>query len=161
MAEEKQSTDVNQLKKIVAMMVENDIVEVEIINGDDKIYFRRPEPQSQFVNAVPMQQAPVAAMQAAPAAAAPVAVAAAPAVEDNLPTIKSPIVGTFYSAPSPDSEPYAKVGGKVTPDTVVCIVEAMKVMNEIKAETSGTIVEILVQNGEAVEYDQPLFKIKS
>jgi len=73
--------------------------------------------------------------------------------------IKSPIVGTFYSAPSPDSEPFVEVGSKIEENSVVCIVEAMKVMNEIKAEVSGTIVEILVKNGEAVEYGQVLFKV--
>lgn len=74
--------------------------------------------------------------------------------------IKSPIVGTFYSAPSPDSKPYLTIGSKVNPDTIICIIEAMKVMNEIKAEASGTIVEILCKTGEAVEYGQVLFKVK-
>ena len=74
--------------------------------------------------------------------------------------VKSPIVGTFYATPSPDSESYVEVGSTVEPQTVVCIIEAMKVMNEIKAETSGTIAEILVTNGQAVEYGQVLFRIK-
>ena len=74
--------------------------------------------------------------------------------------IKSPIVGTFYATPSPDSEPYVDIGTEVSPQTVVCIIEAMKVMNEIKAETTGTIVKILVTNGQAVEYGQVLFKVR-
>jgi acetyl-CoA carboxylase biotin carboxyl carrier protein len=77
-----------------------------------------------------------------------------------LVVIKSPIVGTFYATPSPDSDPFVEVGSQVDAQTVVCIVEAMKVMNEIKAETSGTIAEILVSNGQAVEYGQALFKVK-
>jgi acetyl-CoA carboxylase biotin carboxyl carrier protein len=85
-----------------------------------------------------------------------------PAAEQpaNLHEIASPMVGTFYRAPSPDSAPYVELGQKVTPDTVVCIIEAMKVMNEIKAETTGTIVEILVENGKSVEFGQPLFRVK-
>ncbi len=79
---------------------------------------------------------------------------------ENLVEIKSPIVGTFYATPSPKSEDYVEPGSTVKPQTVVCIIEAMKVMNEIKAETSGTIVEILVTNGQAVEYGQVLFKVK-
>ncbi len=95
--------------------------------------------------------APVGAPDAAPAATA---------VRDDLLEIKSPIVGTFYEAPSPDSDPYVEIGAHVDAQTVVCIVEAMKVMNEIKAEISGTIVEKRVANGQAVEYGQVLFKVK-
>jgi len=83
-----------------------------------------------------------------------------PQQAEDLVEIKSPIVGTFYVAPSPDSEPYVELGSAVKSQAVVCIIEAMKVMNEIKAETSGTIVEILVTNGQAVEYGQVLFKVK-
>jgi len=80
--------------------------------------------------------------------------------EEDLVEIKSPIVGTFYATPSPDSEPCVDIDSEVSPQTVVCIIEAMKVMNEIKAETSGTIVSILVTNGQAVEYGQVLFKVR-
>jgi acetyl-CoA carboxylase biotin carboxyl carrier protein len=79
---------------------------------------------------------------------------------EGLAEIKSPLVGTYYATPSPDSEHYVEVGSTVDPQTVVCIIEAMKVMNEIKAETSGTIIEVLVTNGQAVEYGQVLFKVK-
>jgi len=79
--------------------------------------------------------------------------------EEKLLEIKSPLVGTFYATPSPDSEPFVEVGSKVEENSVVCIIEAMKVMNEIKAEVSGTIAEILVKNGEAVEYGQVLFRV--
>ncbi|MHC5083696.1 MAG: acetyl-CoA carboxylase biotin carboxyl carrier protein [Planctomycetota bacterium] len=95
------------------------------------------------------------------AAAAPAAAPAADAAPaDDGPAIVSPIVGTFYQAASPDSEAYVKVGDTVTEDTTVCIIEAMKVMNEIKAETSGTITEILCKDGQAIEYGQALFKLK-
>lgn len=116
--------------------------------------------------------APVAVVQAAPVAAssvAPPVQTAAPVVEAETPTadsdaglfkITSPIVGTFYGAPGPDKEPYVKEGSKVTPESVVCIVEAMKLMNEIQAETSGEVVKIYVENGQPVEYGQPLFGIK-
>jgi acetyl-CoA carboxylase biotin carboxyl carrier protein len=134
-------------------MIENDLVEVEIADGDSKIHLKRPgHSQPQF--AAPMHYAP--AMPAAAAAAAP---SAAP-VADNLVDIPSPIVGTFYAAPSPDSPPFAKAGDRVNPETVVCIIEAMKVMNEIKAEKSGVIEKVMVTNGQAVEFGQALFKIK-
>lgn len=158
MAEEKKTTDLKHLEQIVAMMVKNDLVEVEIKDGDNKIHLRRPEPQQMTAIPMhaPMMHAPVNYPVAAPAASAP----AAEVKDENLITIKSPIVGTFYSSPSPDSPAYAKVGDKVNPETVVCIIEAMKVMNEIKAEASGTITEIVAQNGQAIEYGQILFKLK-
>lgn len=105
---------------------------------------------------------PVAPLQAAAYPAAPVAAAsAAPAPEaSNLREIKSPMVGTFYSASSPDAAPYVSAGQEVTPDTVVCIVEAMKVMNEIKAEVGGVIAEVCAENGKPVQFGQPLFRLK-
>ena len=108
--------------------------------------------------------APVPVAHAAPApvaaAAAPAAAAAAPAAASNLKEIKSPMVGTFYSSPSPEAAPFVSVGQTVTPDTVVCIIEAMKVMNEIKAEVSGTIAEIGADNGKPVQFGQALFRVK-
>lgn len=104
------------------------------------------------------------AVAAAPIAAAPAPAAAAPAaavpVPSNLKEIKSPMVGTFYTSPSPESPAYVSVGQEVTPDTVVCIVEAMKVMNEIKAEVAGTIAEICADNGKPVQFGQALFRVK-
>lgn len=112
--------------------------------------------------------APAQIIQAAPAAAAAVATAAtAPAVEapaaeeEGISLIKSPMVGTFYSSPSPDSAAFVDVGSRVKADSVVCIIEAMKVMNEIQSEIGGTITEMLVENGDAVEYGQPLYKVKT
>ena len=106
--------------------------------------------------------APAAAPVAAAAGAAPAAAAAAPAAggEENLTPIPSPLVGTFYRASSPDADPFVQVGSRVNKDTVVCIIEAMKVMNEIKAEKAGIIREICIENAETVEFAQVLFKIE-
>ena len=105
-----------------------------------------------------LQAAPAAAPAPAPAAAAPEN--AAPAEEVGVSLVKSPMVGTFYRSPSPDSPAFVDVGAKISDDSVVCIIEAMKVMNEIQAETKGTIIEILVENGDSIEFGQPLFKVK-
>jgi acetyl-CoA carboxylase biotin carboxyl carrier protein len=149
--------DLKKVKELIELMLENDLVEVEIEEGESKIHLKRPGHwQPQFSAAPPMHFAPAAS--APPTAGAP---APAAAQEDNLADITSPIVGTFYATPSPDSEPYVKVGDHVNPDTVVCIIEAMKVMNEIKAEKSGTIEKIMVSNGQAVEFNQVLFKIRA
>ena len=154
--------DVQKIKELIKIMKENDLVEIDIQHGDDRVALRRAQPQ----------QAPATApiMASLPGAAAPIMVpqGQTPAVgqtpantgREGLLEIKSPIVGTFYEAPSPDSEPYVEPGGHVDPQTVVCIIEAMKVMNEIKAEVSGTIVERTVKNGQAVEYGQVLFRVR-
>ncbi len=142
-------------------MRQNDLLEVEIKHGEDRIFLKRYQPQSATipggVTVVPMvgPQPPIAAQGvSAPSVHVPAK------KEENLVEIKSPIVGTFYATPSPDSEPYVEIGSQVTPQTVVCVIEAMKVMNEIKADTSGKIVEVLVTNGQAVEYGQVLFRVK-
>jgi len=114
---------------------------------------------AQIIQAAPAQQA-VAPLPVAASAATPTE-AAAPAEEKGISVIKSPMVGTFYRAASPESPSFTDVGKKVGNDSIVCIIEAMKVMNEIQAEMSGTITEVLIENGEAVEYGQPLFKIKT
>ncbi|AQQ71985.1 Biotin carboxyl carrier protein of acetyl-CoA carboxylase [Limihaloglobus sulfuriphilus] len=154
------AVDIEKMKELTTVMSENNICELEIINDDNKIYLRRPEPQAPVMQS----PAPVAAPVVMPAAASANAPAAAPAadesVDDGLAEIISPIVGTFYTSPSPDADPFVKKGDKVSDESVVCIVEAMKVMNEIKAELSGVIEEILVSNGEAVEFGQPLFKVR-
>ncbi len=159
-------TDLKKIKEIIEIMKENELLEVEIKHGDDKIFLKRHQPQSDVVGAVSamptMRPEPGAVSAHAGGAEALIqtyASQAEPDVED-LVEIKSPIVGTFYATPSPDSEPYVEVGSTVNPQTVVCIIEAMKVMNEIKADKSGTITEICVTNGQAVEFGQVLFKVK-
>lgn len=143
-------------------MKDNELVEVEIKHGDDKIFLKRSQGQ-QIVNQVPVMRIDPGSVavnpQTSEISSQPAAAQPLPGAED-LSEIKSPIVGTFYATPSPDSDPYVEVGAAVGPQTVVCLIEAMKVLNEIKAETSGTIVEVLVTNGQAVEYGQPLFKVK-
>lgn len=138
-------------------MTDNELVEVEIKHGDDKILLKRAQPQ-QTVAALPIvgQNTSVPSAETVPVQSAP----PAEQKDDGLVEIKSLMIGTFYAKPSPDSEPYVEIGSSVDPQTVVCVIEAMKVMNEIKAETSGTIAEICVTNGQAVEYGQVLFKVK-
>ncbi|HOM61906.1 MAG TPA: acetyl-CoA carboxylase biotin carboxyl carrier protein [Anaerohalosphaeraceae bacterium] len=151
--------ELKKVRELIGLMKENDLIEIEISDGDKKIHLKRPQQQ-----AVQMVSSPLTAP--APAAPSPAAELQKPKTETarqeeaGLLEIKSPIVGTFYAAPNPDAPPYVNVGDKVKPDTVVCIVEAMKVMNEIKAEIAGTIVEVLVKDGQSVEYGQPLFKVR-
>jgi len=159
-------TDLQKIKELIEIMKENELLEVEIKHGDDKIFLKRSQPQPSVggtVNAIPtMRPEPGATPAHAGGTEALIQTYVSqttPAPED-LVEIKSPIVGTFYATPSPDSEHYVEVGSTVSPQTVVGIIEAMKVMNEIKAETSGTIAEVLVTNGQAVEYGQVLFKVK-
>jgi acetyl-CoA carboxylase biotin carboxyl carrier protein len=151
--------DLQKIKKLIDLMKDNDLMEVEIRHGDDKISLKRSQPQPQTVSVLPMigAESPPAG---GPAAQVDSEQQVAAEQKEQLEEIKSPIVGTFYATPSPDSEPYVEVGSQVRPDTVVCIVEAMKVMNEIKAETSGSIAEVLVTNGQAVEYGQVLFRVR-
>ena len=148
-------SDLGKVKELIQLMIDNNLVEVEIEEGDSKISLKRPNPAAQVVTQVPMA-APMA-VPTAPAASVPVA---APASDEGLVEVTSPMVGTFYSAPSPDSDPFVSVGDAVKADTVVCIVEAMKVMNEIKSEVTGTIAEVMCKAGEAVEFGQVLFKVK-
>jgi acetyl-CoA carboxylase biotin carboxyl carrier protein len=153
---EKNTIDLKQVKDLIELMKENDLVEVEVEAGDSKIHLKRPGAGMPAMAYQPMMPAP-----AAPAAAAPSAGAAVPAAaDDKLVTITSPIVGTFYQAPSPDAEPYVRIGSKVDSESVVCIVEAMKVMNEIKAEVNGSVVEVCCKDGQAVEFGQALFKVR-
>ena len=140
------------------MMVENELTEVSLRDGEEEISLRRPPP-AQFMEAACNVAVPAlqAAGQVAPAPAAP---APAKPVEDELLTITSPMVGTFYTSPSPDAPLFVQVGSQITADTTVCIVEAMKVFNEIKAEVAGTIHKILAKNEQAVEFGQPLYLVR-
>jgi len=156
------NNDLKKIKKLIEIMKENDLVEIEIKHDDDKIFLKRAQSQ-QAIGAMPVMRTESGAAPAGPEGTGAVSQPAAPESapgEEDLTEIKSPIVGTFYATPSPDSEPYVDIDSVVGPQTVVCIIEAMKVMNEIKAETTGTIVEILVTNGQAVEYGQVLFKVR-
>ena len=151
--------DLKKLRELVKLMVDNDIAEVDLQDEAEHIKLKRAG-QDQPVVVAPAPPAPVAAP--APAAATAPAAAPAPAAseDDGLLEITSPTVGTFYEASSPDVKPFVAAGSKVTADSVVCIIEAMKVFNEIKSEVKGTIEKVLVENGQAVEFGQPLFKVK-
>ncbi len=164
--------DIKHIRELIKLMKENDLTEIRINEGEEKLLLKRGTG-----DIIQVAQAPVQYQSAAPAPPAGQTVSPSASVASeaqgsaqvqptesdnsgNYVTIDSPMVGTFYAAPAPDADPYVKVGDKVTPDTVVCIVEAMKVMNEIKAEVSGTIEKILVNNAEPVEFGQPLFQVK-
>ena len=153
-------TDLQKINELIEIMKKNDLVEVQISHGDDKILLKRSGPQQPAVTAVPMAAPNIPAGPDAAQSPAPATEPSAGQQEEDLVEIKSPIVGTFYVAPSADSEPFVELGSTVNSQTVVCIIEAMKVMNEIKAETSGTITEVVATNGQAVEYGQVLFKAK-
>jgi acetyl-CoA carboxylase biotin carboxyl carrier protein len=154
--------DFKKIQKLIEIMKENDLVEIEIKHDDDKIVLKRAQPQ-QAISGMAIVRPESGVVPVGPESIGAVSQFSAPQPvpgEEDLVEIKSPIVGTFYATPSPDSEHYVDIDSAVGPQTVVCIIEAMKVMNEIKAETSGTIAEILVTNGQAVEYGQVLFKVR-
>lgn len=153
--------DIKDLKMLIKMVTETDITEFELENAEDKVVIKRgsnvPAPQYQLQQPVPFSYAPAAApAQPAPASAADTAPAAEKEAGD---AVTSPIVGTFYRAPAPDAAPYVEVGKVVEKGEVLCIVEAMKLMNEIESEADGVVKEILVENGKPVEFGQRLFTI--
>ena len=151
--------DIEEIKTLTDLMVDHDLSEIMIRDGEKRIVLRRGDPGSRQ-GAQPASASPPAV--AVPAAPAPedAAAAAAQEEEEKLAKIASPMVGTFYAASDPDSPPYVKIGDTVNADTVVCIIEAMKVFNEIKAEISGTIESIEVKSGDAVEFGQAIMKVR-
>jgi acetyl-CoA carboxylase biotin carboxyl carrier protein len=147
------NVDLKDIKAIIDLMQKNGLTAFEMEKGGFRISLAK---ETGYAQAVTYAAPPAAA--AAPAAAPASAESATPAASGK--EIPSPMVGTFYSSPSPESPSFVKVGQKVTPDTVVCIIEAMKVMNEIKAEVSGTITEVAAENGQPVQFGQALFRYK-
>ena len=151
--------DLKDIKAIIDLMKKNSISEFELEKQEFKIRLRRggniiaPTDDVVFQTAAPALPLPL------PAPSAAQALPAAPIASGDV-EIKSPMIGTFYRAPSPESAPYVDVGAEVHPETVVCIIEAMKVMNEIKAEVHGVVTQILVENAKPVEFGQAMFKIK-
>lgn len=152
--------DLKDIKAIIDLMRKNSVTEFELEKQDFKIRLKRGTNGGGAI--VSSDDPPVLAYGQPPAApgAAPVPAAPPPVPASNELEIKSPMIGTFYRAPSPESAPYVEVGVEVNPDTVVCIIEAMKVMNEIKAEAKGVITQVTVENAKPVEFGQPLFKIR-
>ena len=147
--------DLRKLKKLIDLVQESGIAELEITEGEEKVKIVRGGTVS-VSQAAPLA-APVALPPPVPAAAAPGAVAAeAPAGQEGH-VVKAPMVGTFYRSPSPDAKVFVEVGQSVKEGDTICIIEAMKLMNEIEADASGVIKAILVENGQPVEYGQPLF----
>ena len=159
-----QSMNLKDIKGIIDLMKKNAVSEFEMEEGDFKIKLKRApgKPHKGEVGVAQEGPAIVTASVVAPAVPAPATVQATPAPEpvDEGLEVKSPMIGTLYRRPSPDSDPFVEVGTAVEPDTVVCIIEAMKVMNEIKAEVKGVIAEVLVEDGKPVEYGQALFRIE-
>ena len=150
---------IDEIKTIVKLMSEHDLTEFKIEAEEMRLCIKRGSDTAPVITSSHIMQSPAAPAVAAPAAApAPAAESAKTTAGKN--TIDAPIVGTFYRSPSPDAPSFVKPGDKIQADTVVCIIEAMKVMNEIKAEKSGVLKEILVENASPVEYGQPLFVIE-
>ena len=163
--------DLKQIKQIIDLMKRSELTEFSVEEEGFKLKIRRGANGLPIVSSTRGSNPPFAPFDApapgapTPSSAAstppiPVAAPGAPAEEAGITYVKSPMVGTFYRAPSPENKPFADVGTKVIESNVVCIIEAMKIMNEIQAETKGTIVEVLVENGQPVEYGQRLFKVK-
>ena len=157
-----------ELKELIEFLIEKDIAEFELERGDVKVKVKRASehvapaapPHMAFVHHAPPQSMPMAAPEVPAAApqAQPAKPAAAP--EDGAHIVKSPIVGTYYESPSPGAPPFIKVGDTVEAGQILCIIEAMKLMNEIESDVAGEIVKKLVTNGQPVEYGQPLFAIR-
>lgn len=153
--------DIRKIKKLIELVEESGISELEITEGEESVRISRssPQPAAMQYMAAPQMAMPAAAAAPSAAPAAPEAgVSAAPEVSGHI--IKSPMVGTFYRSPSPESPSFVEVGQSVKKGDTLCIVEAMKMMNQIESDTDGVVKEILVQNQESVEFDQPLFIIE-
>ena len=155
----------DELRELITLLRDNGLAELELENEGFRVRLRR---DSGVVAAAPITETPIATPPPAPAPppspgpAHPGTQASTAASQDqDLHIIPSPIVGTFYRSPSPTAEAFVKIGSNVEPDSVVCIIEAMKLMNEIQAETTGEVVKIYVENGQPVEYGQPLFGIRT
>ncbi len=157
--------DIETVRNLIQLMVDNDLAELEVQDGERRVVLKRQGEQLSGEDMAAMAARVVAANGAAatePGSASPAAEEPeAQAEEDeNVVTITSPMVGTFYAAPDPDTPPYVQVGSEVQPDSVICIIEAMKVYNEIKAEAHGVIEKVLVNNEDPVEFGQPLFVVR-
>jgi len=159
--------DLNYLKKLIKLLDTSNLAEIEIEEEGTKIKLSKPRPKmyhggssSQMASSTPMVQM----IENNPPQNIPTPVKSEIIVEesksDNLYEVKSPMVGTFYTSPAPDSDPYVKIGTEVRPGSVICIIEAMKLMNEIESDVQGKIMKILVQNAQAVEFNQTLFLIE-
>jgi acetyl-CoA carboxylase biotin carboxyl carrier protein len=165
------SVNMDELRELVGLLRDNGLAEIELENEGFRVRLRRESAFTDSSHAAVPQPAPApvpeksAAPAPEPATSGPshpgTQATTAASKDQDLHIIPSPIVGTFYRSPSPTADPFVKIGSNVEPETVVCIIEAMKLMNEIQAEASGEVVKIYVENGQPVEYGQPLFGIQS
>jgi acetyl-CoA carboxylase biotin carboxyl carrier protein len=152
--------NIKEIRELLELMAEHNLGEIEIEKDNAKIKLRKMSNGAVMMHSEPQMMMPMqTAMHVPVPAGAPVA-AAQPSDEEGVVIVRSPMVGTFYASPAPDQPAYVSVGKAVKDGDVLCIIEAMKLMNEIKSEVGGTVTEILVQNGQTVEYDQPILKIK-
>lgn len=157
--------EVEQIEHLLKTMAEHNLEEFEYSRGDLRIRLKKPSAGVAYVPATAPVPAPEIIVAGAPASAANNSAPAAPSAAEARPTedlhlVKSPIVGTFYASPSPGTEPFVKVGGYIEAGQTLCIVEAMKLMNEIESDMSGEVLRIFAENGQPVEYGQPLFGIR-
>jgi acetyl-CoA carboxylase biotin carboxyl carrier protein len=152
--------DVRKVRKFIELMNEHDLSEIDLRQGDQRIRLRRGPEMVTMAASPAMQPLAQQTGSAAGASAAQRKEGDSAAEDSNTIMVRSPMVGTFYAAPNPESPPFVKVGDRVGPETTVCIVEAMKVFNEIPAECSGRIVAVLAQSGDPVEFNQPLFRVE-
>jgi acetyl-CoA carboxylase biotin carboxyl carrier protein len=148
--------DQRKLKELIKLMVDNDLTELDLNDEKESVTLKRAVGQPPVMQSVAAPQL----ASVAPAAPQDAAPPAEPDADAGLVPIASPMVGTFYSAQSPDADAFVNVGDAVEPETVACIIEAMKVFNEIRAEVKGTIARVLVEDGQAVEFGQPLYLVK-
>ena len=156
--------DIRKVKKLIELLEESNLTELEIVEGEESVRLSR---SSNFVSPQQLPQvvtpAPAGVAPAMPVSVAPAARTEPTVEEESVPEgeiLRSPMVGTFYSAPSPDADPFVALGQKVSEGETLCIIEAMKMFNQIEAEVSGTVVAILAETGQPVEFDQPLFVIR-
>lgn len=147
--------DISEIRKLIRLVQQSDVTEIEVTEGESTVRISR---QNMVATTVAAPQA-IAAAPLAPMATVPATVAAEPAAEDDEHVVKSPMVGTFYSSSSPDDEPFVSEGTVIKKGDVLCIVEAMKLMNEIEAEYDGTVQKVLAKNAQPLEYGQPIFVI--
>lgn len=152
--------NISEIKEMIQAVVESGVAELEVQRGDNRVRIVRGGPQQEVAVSSSGPAAPAVSYQATAAPSAPPAAEAAPVEEEKTLAVKSPIVGTFYASASPDAAPFVKVGDVVKPGQVLCIVESMKLMNEIESEVAGTIIARLVENGAPVEYGATLFTVR-
>lgn len=150
--------DIRKIKKLIELVEESGIAELEITEGEESVRIHRGSSAPVHYQSAPMYHAQAPAPAAAPAPTTAPAAAEAPAITGHI--VRSPMVGTFYAAPAPGSADFVSVGAQVKAGDTLCIVEAMKMMNQIEADKGGVVKQILVENGEPVEFDQPLFVIE-